>query len=399
MKIITRTVILLSLVSLFTDIASEMLYPVMPLYLQSIGFSVLLIGVLEGIAEAVAGLSKGYFGRWSDLSGRRAPFIQIGYALSAVSKPMMAVLVYPIWIFTARTLDRFGKGIRTAARDALLSDETTPEHKGRVFGFHRGADTLGAAIGPALALIYLIAYPGDYRTLFILAALPGLVAVIFSMMVRDKSADRKKNLPTGFFSYLTYWKTSAPAYRRLVIGLLAFALMNSSDAFLLLILKHRGIGDAHVIGVYIFYNLVYALLSYPLGHLGDRIGLKPTLLAGLLIFVVVYAGIAFIGNIYWIYGLFFLYGAYAAATEGISKAWITNLCPKSETATAIGFFTSFHSVMIMLASIAGGWIWIALSPQAMFVFSASGTALVIAYLARFVKYETHPSYSLNVKDH
>lgn len=155
MKYITRTVWVLSLISLFTDTASEMLYPIMPIYLKSIGFSIVLIGVLEGFAEAVAGLSKGYFGKLSDQSARRIPFVQIGYAFSAISKPMMAVFVYPLWIFFARTVDRFGKGIRTGARDAILSDEASHETKGKVFGFHRSMDTFGAVLGPLLALLYL----------------------------------------------------------------------------------------------------------------------------------------------------------------------------------------------------------------------------------------------------
>src|ERR1039457_4509037 len=176
-KVITKTILLVSAISLFTDVASEMLYPVMPLYLKSIGFSILLIGILEGVAEATAGLSKGYFGNLSDVKGKRAPFVRIGYLLSAVSKPMLAVFAFPLWIFFSRTLDRLGKGIRTGARDAILSDETTDENKGKVFGFHRGMDTLGAAIGPALALIYLWIFPGQYRWLFFIAFFPGLLAM------------------------------------------------------------------------------------------------------------------------------------------------------------------------------------------------------------------------------
>jgi len=163
MKHITRTVWILSLISLLTDTASEMLYPIMPIYLKSIGFSIVTIGILEGFAEAIAGLSKGYFGKLSDNLGRRVPFVQVGYALSSISKPMMAVFTYPLWIFFARTIDRIGKGIRTGARDAILSDEATPETKGKVFGFHRSMDTLGAAIGPTFALIYLIYHPQDYN--------------------------------------------------------------------------------------------------------------------------------------------------------------------------------------------------------------------------------------------
>ena len=187
MKYITKTVWILSLVSLFTDAASEMLYPIMPIYLQSIGFSIVLIGILEGVAEATAGLSKGYFGRLSDVNGKRVPFVQLGYALSAISKPMMAIFVFPLWIFFARTIDRFGKGIRTGARDALLSDEATVETKGRIFGFHRGMDTLGAVIGPSLALVYLYFYPESYKTLFFIAFIPGLLAVISSFYLKEKT--------------------------------------------------------------------------------------------------------------------------------------------------------------------------------------------------------------------
>ena len=166
MKYITRTVWILSVVSLLTDTASEMLYPIMPIYLKTIGFSILLIGILEGVAEATAGLSKGYFGKLSDSSGKRVPFVQIGYAFSTISKPMMAIFTYPLWIFFARAIDRFGKGIRTGARDAILSDQATPQTKGKVFGFHRSMDTLGAVIGPSLALLYLFYYPHNYKTLF-----------------------------------------------------------------------------------------------------------------------------------------------------------------------------------------------------------------------------------------
>ncbi len=186
MKYITRTVWILSLVSLLTDAASEMLYPIMPIYLKTIGFSIVLIGVLEGFAEALAGLSKGYFGQLSDNSGKRVPFVQLGYALSTISKPMMAVFTFPLWIFFARAIDRFGKGIRTGARDAILSDEATPQTKGKIFGFHRSMDTFGAVIGPALALIYLYFYPQDYKTLFYVAVIPGLLAVSVSFLLKDK---------------------------------------------------------------------------------------------------------------------------------------------------------------------------------------------------------------------
>ncbi|GAP43338.1 sugar phosphate permease [Lentimicrobium saccharophilum] len=380
MKYISRAVWILSAVSLFTDTASEMLYPVMPIYLKTIGFSVVLIGVLEGIAEATAGLSKGYFGKLSDTSGRRVPFVQMGYALSALSKPMMAVFTFPLWIFFARTMDRFGKGIRTGARDALLSDEATPETKGKVFGFHRSMDTLGAVIGPGLALIYLYFYPEDYRTLFFIALIPGLLAIISSLRLKEKNVHKDKpKVRTGFFSFLKYWKQSPAVYRKVVAGLLVFTLFNSSDVFLLLQAKQAGLNDTMVIGVYIFYNLVYALFAFPMGILADSVGLKAIFIAGLLVFSAVYFGMAVNTNLYVFFGLFFLYGVYASATEGISKAWISNITGKKDTATAIGTFSGLQSICTMLASSLTGFVWFKFGAATAFVLTATMTLIVAAY--------------------
>ena len=365
---------------MLTDTASEMLYPIMPIYLKTIGFSVVLIGILEGVAEATAGLSKGYFGKLSDTSGRRVPFVQIGYAFSAISKPMMAVFIYPLWIFFARTIDRFGKGIRTGARDAILSDEATPQTKGKIFGFHRSMDTLGAVIGPLLALIYLYYYPGNYKTLFYIAFAPGLLAVIASFLLKDKSrtADKPKT-SVSLFSFLHYWKESPPAYKKLVAGLLVFTLFNSSDVFLLLKAKETGLNDTAVIGVYIFYNLIYALSAFPVGILADRIGLKTIFVTGLALFSAVYFGMAINTNIYLFFGLFFLYGIYAAATEGISKAWISNITNKKDTATAIGTFSGLQSICTMLASSLTGLIWFQFGAKTAFTLTAIVTLMVFAY--------------------
>jgi MFS family permease len=367
-------------VSLLTDTASEMLYPIMPIYLKTIGFSIVLIGILEGVAEATAGLSKGYFGKLSDNSGKRIPLVQIGYAFSAISKPMMAVFIFPLWIFFARTIDRFGKGIRTGARDAILSDEATPETKGKIFGFHRSMDTFGAVLGPALALLYLYFYPEDYKTLFFIAFIPGLLAVLASFYLKDKRIIKEKiKVPTPFFSFLKYWKVSPPEYRKLVIGLLLFTLFNSSDVFLILKAKQAGIDDTMVIGIYIFYNLVYALFAFPIGILADKIGLKTIFIIGLAIFAAVYFGMALNTNLYFFFGLFFLYGIYASATEGISKAWISNITDKKDTATAIGTFSGLQSICTMFASSLTGLIWFQFGATAAFLTTATVTILVMIY--------------------
>ena len=185
--------------SFLTDISSEILYPVMPIYLKSIGLSVMLIGIPEGLAEATAGLSKDYFGKMSDLSGKRVSFVRAEYMLSAISKPMMGLFIYPVWIFFARTIDRLGKGIRTSARDAILSEETTSENKGKVFGFHRAMDTFGAVLGPVFALIYLYFYPENYRTLFFIAFIPAAAGLIDSWGILESQEDNpaKAGRPEG----------------------------------------------------------------------------------------------------------------------------------------------------------------------------------------------------------
>lgn len=385
-RIITRTVWVLSLVSLLTDMASEMLYPVMPFYLESIGFSIVLIGVLEGMAEAIAGLSKGYFGKLSDSKGKRVPFVQIGYAFSALSKPLMAVAVFPLWVFFARTLDRLGKGIRTGARDALLSDEATPATKARVFGFHRSMDTVGAVAGPALALVYLYLYPGQYRTMFLLAFVPGLLAIVLTYLLKEKPKPAQPYIQKiSFFYFIRYWKEAPAAYRQLVVGLLLFALINSSDVFLLLHIRQAGISDVQAIGAYIFYNLVYALAAYPFGILADRMGVKRVFLIGLLLFCIVYAGMIVVNTLTGFIVLFFLYGLFAAATEGVAKAWISNITSATETATAIGTYTGFQSICALLASSLTGWIWFQFGAGMAFGITAASTLLLILYFNRVVK--------------
>ncbi len=360
-----------------------MLYPIMPIYLKSIGFSVVLIGVLEGLAEATAGLSKGYFGKMSDLSGKRVPFVRAGYMMSAVSKPMMGMLIYPIWIFFARTIDRLGKGIRTSARDAILSDETTPEHKAKIFGFHRGMDTLGAVLGPVFALIYLYFYPEQYRTLFFVAFIPAILGVVFTFILKDKNKDDQRSVSKSekkkFFSFLSYWKIAGKEYKKLVAGLFAFTLLNSSDIFLLLMVKNLGFPDDKVIFVYIFYNLVYALSAFPIGILADKIGFKNNYIIGLVLFAVVYGSMALEPGIGFLFFIFFLYGLYASSTEGVSKAWITNISDKKDTATALGFYSGLNSIFSLAASTLAGWLWYTFDARVMFIFSAAGTVGVIIY--------------------
>ena len=391
MRIITRTVLILSFVSLFADVASEMLYPIIPVYLKGIGFSVQWIGVLEGFVNFAAGISKGYFGKLSDEKGIRLPFVKLGYFLSAVSKPLIGFFTTAIWIFFVRTLDRLGKGVRVAAKDALLSQEATKETKGRVFGFNRGLDTAGATIGPAIALVFLIYYPGQYNTLFYIAFIPGIISVSFLFLLKEKKQPVSTLEKGHFFTFFKYWKIATPEYKKLVTGLLLFALFNSSDVFLLLKTK-EAIGkdtinifnttfdaDTITIAAYVVYNLVWALGSYPLGMLADKIGFKKLFIAGLALFAVVYAGFAFDPSIVTIFILFAIYGLFSAATDGVSKAWITNIAHNENTATAVGFYTSCQSICTLGASTIAGFIWENLGSSYTFSVTSGIAILVMIY--------------------
>jgi MFS family permease len=384
-KIINRTVLILSLVSLFTDVASEMLYPVIPVYLKEIGFSVLLIGILEGVANFTAGLSKGYFGKRSDEKGLRLPFVKLGYSFSAISKPMMAAFVYPLWIFFARTIDRLGKGLRTAARDALLSQNATNETKARVFGFHRAMDTLGAATGPAIALLFLVFYPNQYKALFVLAFIPGIISVAFIFLLKEKRQPVSTLGKGNFFSFFKYWKIASADYRKLVVGLLFLALFNSSDLFLILKTKQITGSDQLTIGAYILYNVVYALASYPLGAVADKIGIKKVFFGGLVLFALVYFLFGTTHSVALIFSAFFIYGIYAAATEGITKAWITNMAHTTNTATAIGFYTSCESICTLLASVIAGAIWDNFGSSVTFFTTSGAAMMVILYFLFYLK--------------
>jgi len=391
MRIITRTVLILSFVSLFADVASEMLYPIIPVYLKDIGFSVFWIGILEGFVNFAAGISKGYFGKLSDEKGIRLPFVKLGYFLSAISKPLIGFFTTAIWIFFVRTLDRLGKGVRVAAKDALLSQEATKETKARVFGFNRGLDTAGATIGPAIALVFLLFYPKDYKTLFYIAFIPGVISVLFLFLLKEKKQPVSTLEKGHFFTFFKYWKIATPEYKKLVTGLLLFALFNSSDVFLLLKTKEV-IGkdtikifnatfdaDTITIAAYVVYNLVWALGSYPLGILADKIGFKKLFISGLVLFAIVYAGFAFDPSITTIFILFVIYGLFSAATDGVSKAWITNIAHDKNTATAVGFYTSCQSICTLGASTIAGFIWENLGSAYTFSITSGIALLVMLY--------------------
>lgn len=381
-RIITKTIWQLSLISLFTDMASEMLYPVLPLYLKQAGYTFIAIGLLEGIAEAVAGLCKGYFGAWSDTTRQRTPFVRAGYILSALSKLFIALLPTFSAIFTARIADRLGKGIRSGARDAMLADEAPVAHRSAVFGFHRAMDTLGAVAGPAIAAAFLLLYPENYIQLFWLAALPGLVVVIISFTLREKKASPgKASAHPSWKKFLRYYPQSKPAFKKHLWLFLLFTLFNSSDVFLLLKVKETGVEDGLLLLLYIIYNTVYALAAWPAGILADKWGISRMLAAGFICFAITYGFFGFTTNLLIFTLLFVVYGFYAATIESQVKTCLLQYIEPADRGTALGLFTGLQSIALLLASVLAGWFWQRFSPLLVFL---PGTLMALGLALFFI---------------
>ncbi len=388
-----RAVWTLGFVSFFVDVSSELLYPVLPLFLAALGTPFALIGLTEGLAEITAGISKGYFGGLSDRFRRRRVFVTLGYALSALSKPLPGLV--PTWAMVtgARVLDRVGKGIRTGPRDALLAASVPAAMRGRAFGLHRALDTLGAAVGPTIALVWLAARPGAYQALFLAAAIPAFIGVALTRLV----AERRPPAPVvgdapSSTSMRAFWRVAPPEYRRRAGWLVAFALVNASDVFLLLRVRDgvgAGValgpwavsGETAALGAYVLYNLVYAALAYPAGALADRAGRGVTLAAGLALFAAVYAGMALAHGIGAFAALFALYGAYAALTEGVAKAWLSDALPDAMRGRGLGLFGALGSVGALAASTLTGAVW-SRGPALPFAVSAVGALIVAVGVAR-----------------
>jgi len=372
---IPKLVIILGLISLFTDIASEMLYPVTPIFLTAfLGASMAVVGLIEGIAEFTSGLLKGIFGKISDKIGKRSIFVVIGYSLSAMVKPLPGILPFIPTVVFSRITDRIGKGIRTAPRDALLASYATG-NTGAIFGFHRGMDTLGAAIGPICALILLHFYPNDFKLVFLAAFIPSIAAIVLTFIIREKTilVTQKK-----MYSNSILWKNSSFQFKSLIVLVTIFSLVNSSDTFL--ILKSQNVLHSSTLAIfgYVCYNLVYAFTSYPMGKLADRFSKKRIFILGLFIFSIVYFGFAVTTNFNFIWGLFMLYGIFAASTEGVAKAWISDLIPNKDRGTAIGLMTMLSSIALMFGSFMTGLLWDMFGPTLPFLISCCTSAATAA---------------------
>ncbi len=378
-KKIPRSVIVLGFISFFTDFASEMLYPVTPLFLTAVlGSSMAVVGLIEGLAEITAGFMKGYFGVLSDKIGRRKIFVQTGYGLSGLFKSIPGILPYIPAVFVSRIVDRIGKGIRTSPRDALLGSYSNENNSGRVFGFHRSMDTLGAVAGPLIAMVLLYFYPSNYILVYLVAFLPSLFAIGFTFLVKEvktppaKIGSRK--------TFLLFWKSAPKNYKYVVFMITLFSIVNSSDVFLILRSQEIAKSDTLAIAGYVFFNIVYSLMSYPLGIISDRIGKKYIISAGLMIFSFVYLIFAFYQSIIVIWFCFALYGIYSASTEGIIKAWINDLVDPSFKGSAIGLLNGMMSLGILSGSFFTGLLWDAYGFQLPFLISSTVSFIVAVML-------------------
>ncbi len=380
-----NTVLILGFVSLLTDISSEMVYPLLSLYLTTtLGATPAIVGIIEGIAESLASLLKAYSGYVSDRVRRRKPLAILGYGSATVGRVFLFFSTSWGWVLAGRVVDRFGKGVRTAPRDALIAEASEVGRLGHSFGIHRALDTLGAVIGVAIAYFLFTNAQGEYTTIFLLSMIPAALGVLLLFSVREKST--RKAGTRG--QTLAGWKGLHPRLKGFFLVAFLFALGNSSNQFLLLRAKSLGFEAADVILAYLLFNIVYALSSYPAGRLSDHIGRKTLLVAGYIFYSVVYLGFSFASTPDHVWTLFAVYGLYTGLTEGVEKALVAELCPGESRATMLGIHATLVGIGLLPASVIGGFLWNMAGPAATFTFggamgllAALGMYLVVPRLA------------------
>lgn len=361
-------IILLGITSLLTDISSEMVYPLLPVYLVSrLGASPAILGLIEGVAESLASLLKVFSGYFSDKIKRRRPFTIFGYSCSTLGKFFLYISSGWGMVFLSRVIDRLGKGIRTAPRDALIADSAGVGKRGAAFGLHRAMDTLGAAIGVIAAYFLIVNYKDSFKHVFLVSLIPAALAVFFLFFVKEKK--RPVSLGVRPAAPLQFrWGTLDRRLKLFLIFSFIFTLGNSSNQFLLLRAQQSGNPLALVILFYLVYNLVYSLVSYPAARLSDKIGRKTLLVCGYLFYGLVYLGFALNKSAANFWFLFALYGLYMAFTEGVEKALVSDIAPSDLRATAIGLHAALVGVGLLPASLLAGLLWKFLGAAAPFYF-------------------------------
>jgi len=369
---VERNVFRLGIVSFLTDISSEMIYPLVPIFItETLGAPRAILGAIEGLAESTSSIFRVASGWFSDKVGKRKPFALVGYGVSAVAKLLLAVAFHWPVVMVARVVDRFGKGLRTSPRDALIAQWTAPSVRGRGFGFHRAADTAGAVLGPLAAVALLALIGENFRPIFALALVPAVLAVIVLRGVSDRppAADERGSQPR-----LRFRDLGGPYYIFLAISLI-FALGNSSDVFIILRARNLGLGVSEAVLAYVLYNVVYALLSMPAGIASDRVGRRRVIGGGFGVFAVVYFGFAVIDAGAYVWLLFAVYGIYMALTEGVGRALVVDFVGAQWRGTALGLYQGAMGLMILLSSVLAGVLWDQVGASAPFFLGGSTAAL------------------------
>lgn len=381
---ITGNVLILGLVSLFTDFSSEMIYPLLPLFLTTVlGGGPAFLGLIEGVAESTASILKLVSGIMSDRV-RRKNLVLAGYGISSLARPLTALATSPLAVLFIRFGDRVGKGIRTSPRDALIADSADPAVRGKAFGFHRSMDNVGAIIGPLTATLLLTWFIKDLRTIFWLAAIPGAISVLLIVLkVRETKAAGGKKADAGFLKLLP-----AGRLRTYLLVILLFTLGNSSDAFLLLRAGQLGVTLARIPLLWTFFNLVKTCATMPFGALSDRIGRRGVIISGWGVYALSYIGFAFATSEIHIWLLFAFYGLFYGLTEGVEKALLADIAEPAERGSAFGWYNFAIGIGALPASLIFGFIWQRQSSFAAFGFGAA-LALLAAILLFFLAKPQH----------
>ena len=382
---ISTNVLVLGVVSLLTDMSSEMIYPIMPLFLSFIGASGLVIGLIEGASETTASLLKVVSGWYSDKWDRRKPFIVSGYSLSSLIKPALIWATVPFHVLGIKIAERVGKGIRSAPRDALIADSTPQDVRGKAFGFHKAMDSLGAVIGPiiTLAIILTVALSelGTYRLIFTIAVIPAFVAVaVIVLFVREKEAVAKRFTRT-FKRGLT--ELSRPFWRLMAVVLIFYI---GEISYVFFILKAQVVDKnlVMIIGLYVLYNVLFVLVSIPAGNLSDRLGRRPVILVAFGLFALTCLIMATATSLIFLSFGFALFGVYKGASEGVLKAYVTDIVPSDLRGTALGTFHTAVGLVMLPGGIIAGLLWDQWGASATFAYGAV-TALAAMALLFFVR--------------
>ena len=381
-----RSVKLLGWTSLFTDAATEAIYPLLPVFLTRVlGATPMSLGIIEGAADAVSSLLKLAAGRVSDRTGRRKPLVLLGYAIAGLARPLVALAGTWQQVFAVRLTDRVGKGLRGAPRDAMLGALAPEDGRGRVFGFHRAMDHTGAIVGPLAAASFLWFFPGQYRALFALTIIPGLIAFALLLLVPEVRATRDGNREARHGTTDTPRSAAVgagtasvpPPLKRFLVVLAIFTLGNSTDAFLLLRLSDAGLATAYLPLAWAGLHVVKASLSTLGGRLSDQYGRSRLIIAGWIVYAVVYAGLAISASLVALLAWFLVYGIHFALVEGSEKALVADLTPASLQGTAFGWYNTVLGLGALAASVLFGALWEGFGPRTAFL-TGSGLALAAA---------------------